>query len=79
MHTYTALPEAPPEDFPSDGPPPDNFQVPPEAEGAGPVSKRHGDVGNPDAVDKIQTKKMMRCSHISAPLQVNVTVHIMGD
>ena len=71
MHDYTALPE----ESPSDGSPPDNFGVPPETVGAGPVFKRHGDMGNTEVT---QTKKMMRCSHISAPLMVSVIVHTMG-
>ena len=60
------LPKAPPKDFPSDGPPPDNFEVPPEAVGAGPISKRHQEADT----GRTLTKKMMRCSHISAPLEV---------
>ena len=71
MHNNAALHE----DSPSDGPPPDNFEVPPEAVGAGPVFKRHGDMGNTEVT---RTKKMMRCSHISAPLMVSVIVHTMG-
>ena len=68
--------EAPHEDSPSDGPPPsENLEVPPEAAGAGPVYKRHDDGGNTDAVNVTQTKKMMRCSQILAPLQVKVIVH----
>ena len=75
MHSpIIALPEAPPEDFPSDGSPPDNFEVPPEAVGAGPVSKRDEEA---DA-DITVTKKVMRCSHISAPLEVYVHA-IMSD
>ena len=65
MHTYTVLPDAPPKDFPTDGPPPprDSF-------------KRHEGAGDPaaDGVEITQTKKMMRCNHISAPLQVYAIV-----
>ena len=68
-----ALPEAPPEDFPFDGPPPDNFEVPPEAVGAGHVFKRHGAKGISGAV----TKKTLRCNQISAPVLVNMIVHTM--
>jgi hypothetical protein len=56
------LPEAPPEDFPFDGPPPDNFEVPPET------------VGAEDAV----TKKMLRCNRISAPVLVSTIVHAIS-
>lgn len=65
--TYTALPEASPEDLPPDG----SDGPPPEAVGAGHVSKRHGEIYNFDSTEK----KKMRCSHISAPLQVELIVH----
>ncbi len=69
-----ALPEAPTEDFSSDGPRPDNFEVPPEAMGAGPVFKRHGDKANPSVV----TKKTLRCSQILAPVLVSMIVHAIS-
>ena len=64
IYNIIALPEAPPEDIP----PLDNFEVPPEVVGAGPVFKRHGAQGKPGAV----TKKMLRCNQISAPVLVNM-------
>ena len=73
---FTDSPDGfPPDHFdPNDAPPggrnfsPDNG--PPPVVDAGHFAKRHDETEDPDPVNDEVTKKDLRCSHISAPLQV---------
>lgn len=66
---------SPPNSSPPDSSPPDSFArggPPPAVVDSRHTSKRHGDT-DPDRVDFVLNKKSMRCSHISAPLEVTTT------
>ena len=89
VSTYAVLPEAPLSsngssngNFPPDGgSPPGNFslnrplpddQPPPTVATGHGISKRHGEAGGPG----LQSKKDIRCWHISAPVQVQLMKHL---
>ena len=66
------MPEVPLFTDSPDGFPPDHFDpndAPPVVD-AGHFAKRHDETEDPDPVNVEMTKKDLRCSHISAPLQV---------
>ena len=71
----SALPEVPPFTDSPDGFPPDHFDPnngSPRVVDVGKFAKRHDETVDPDPVNDEVTKKDLRCSHISAPLQVTV-------